>query len=268
MEANSFVSFGWEGITGPDRYDGYQLESYNDDWLMLYSNSSPQHRKPLVINHLPDQFSEELAVPLHLSAARARSPISGNYSLSWKVSDNWPANWGLALMDHYKEAVILLDQRTAHEFTYDAPVAPQGRVSGENDEFRVPGAVLHEKSTDPNMPVFRQQAAPKRPFTLVVIPNYMGDPIKYRPDHPYLYPPMPNQFNEETKLAFYLPTSAQVTLEVTDMYGRMVSRLVEQEFTAGTHELLWATERLNAGTYVIRLVTSDFVSTQKGVKVK
>lgn len=268
MEANSFVSFGWEGITGPDRYDGYQLESYNDDWLMLYSNSSPQHLKPLVINHLPDQFNEELAVPLHLSAAKARAPISGTYSLSWKVSDNWPANWGLALMDHYKEEVILLDQRTAHEFTYDAPVAPQGRVSGENDEFRVPGAVLHEKSTDPNMPVFRQQAAPKRPFTLVVIPNYMGDPIKYRPDHPYLYPPMPNPFNEETKLAFYLPTSAQVTLEVTDMYGRMVSRLAQQEFAAGTHEVMWTTAHLQVGTYAIRLVTSDFVSTQKGVKVK
>lgn len=268
MEANSFVSFGWEGITGPDRYDGYQLESYNDDWLMLYSNSSPQHRKPLVINHLPEQFNEELAIPVHLSAAKARAPISGNYSLSWKVSDNWPANWGLALMDHYKEEVILLDQRSSHEFAYDAPVQPQARVSGENDEFRVPGAVLHQKSADPNLPIFRQQAEPKRPFTLVVIPNYMGETIKYRPDHPYLYPPMPNPFNEETKLAFYLPSAAQVTLEVTDMYGRMVSRLAQQEFAAGTHEVMWTTAHLKAGTYAIRLVTSDFVSTQKGVKVK
>lgn len=268
MQANSFVSFGWEGITGPDRYDGYQLESYNDDWLMLYSNSSPQHRKPLVINHLPDLFNEELAVPLHLSAAKARAPISGNYSLSWKVSANWPANWGLALMDHYKEEVIILDQRSKHEFTYDAPVQPQGRLSGENDEFRVPGAVLHQKPTDVNLPIFRQQAAPKRPFTLVVIPNYMGEPIKYRPDHPYLYPPTPNPFNEETKLAFYLPSAAQVTLEVTDMYGRMVSRLAQQEFAAGTHEVMWTTAHLKAGTYAIRLVTSDFVSTQKGVKIR
>lgn len=268
MQANSFVSFGWEGITGPDRYDGYQLESYNDDWLMLYSNSSPRHRKPLVINHLPDQFNEELAVPLHLSAAKARAPISGNYSLSWKVSANWPAHWGLALMDHYKEEVIILDQRSKHEFTYDAPVQPQGRVSGENDEFRVPGAVLHQKPSDPNLPIFRQQAAPKRPFTLVVIPNYTGEPIKYRPDHPYLYPPTPNPFNEETKLAFYLPSAAQVTLEVTDMYGRMVSRLAQQEFAAGTHEVMWTTAHLKAGTYAIRLVTSDFVSTQKGVKIR
>ncbi|MBA4304944.1 MAG: hypothetical protein C0424_12015 [Sphingobacteriaceae bacterium] len=268
MEANSFVSFGWEGITGPDRYDGYQLESYNDDWLMLYSNSSPRHRKPLVINHLPDLFNEELAVPLHLSAARARAPISGNYSLSWKVSANWPADWGLALMDHYKEEVILLDRRSKHEFAYDAPVAPQARMSTENGDFRIPGAVLHEKPTDVNVPVFRQQAAPKRPFTLVVIPNYRGETIKYRPDHPYLYPPTPNPFNEETKLAFYLPSAAQVTLEVTDMYGRMVSRLANQEFAAGTHEVMWTTAQLQAGTYVIRLVTSDFVSTQKGVKIR
>lgn len=268
MEATSFVSFGWEGITGPDRYDGYQLESYNDDWLMLYSNSSPQHRKPLVINHLPDQFNEELAVPLHLSAARARAPIPGNYSISWKVSDNWPADWGLALMDHYKEEVILLDRRSSHEFSYDAPVSPQGRMSDESGDFRIPGAVLHEKNEVPDLPVFRQQQAPKRPFTLVVIPNYTGEPIQYRPDHAYLYPPSPNPFGTETKLAFYLPNSTQVTLEVTDMYGRMVSRLAQQDFAAGTHEVMWTTANLQAGTYVIRLVTSDFVSTQKGVKIR
>lgn len=268
MEADAFVSFGWEGITGPDRYDAYQLESYNDNWLMLYSQSSVQHRKPLVINHLPDQFDAELAIPLQLSAARERSPLSGNYSLSWKVSDNWPANWGLALMDHYSEKVIPLDRVNRHEFTYQAPVQPAARMSQEEGDFRTPTAVMHQKQgNDPN-PTLRQQREPQRPFTLVVLPNYTGEPIAYRPDHAYLYPPAPNPFGTETKLAFYLPSSGKINLEVTDMYGRMVSRLVEQEFTAGTHELLWATERLNAGTYVIRLVTSDFVSTQKGVKVK
>lgn len=268
MEADAFVSFGWEGITGPDRYDAYQLESYNDNWLMLYSQSSVQHRKPLVINHLPDQFDAELAIPLQLSAARERSPLSGNYSLSWKVSDNWPANWGLALMDHYSEKVIPLDRVNRHEFTYQAPVQPAARMAQEEGDFRLPTAVMHQKQgNDPN-PTLRQQREPQRPFTLVVLPNYTGEPIVYRPDHAYLYPPAPNPFGTETKLAFYLPSSGKINLEVTDMYGRMVSRLVEQEFTAGTHELLWATERLNAGTYVIRLVTSDFVSTQKGVKVK
>lgn len=268
MEADAFVSFGWEGITGPDRYDAYQLESYNDNWLMLYSQSSVQHRKPLVINHLPDLFDAELAIPLQLSAARERAPLSGNYSLSWKVSDNWPANWGLALMDHYSEKVIPLDRVNRHEFTYEAPAQPAARLSQDEGDFRIPAAVMHQKQGNEANPTLRQQREPQRPFTLVVLPNYTGEPIAYRPDHAYLYPPAPNPFGTETKLAFYLPSSGKINLEVTDMYGRMVSRLVEQEFTAGTHELLWATEQLNAGTYVIRLVTSDFVSTQKGVKVR
>lgn len=268
MEADAYVSFGWEGITGPDRYDAYQLESYNDNWLMLYSQSSVQHRKPLVINHLPDLFDSELAIPLQLSAARERAPLSGNYSLSWKVSDNWPANWGLALMDHYSEKVIPLDRVNRHEFTYEAPAQPAARMSQEEGDFRIPAAVMHQKQGNEANPTLRQQREPQRPFTLVVLPNYTGEPIAYRPDHAYLYPPAPNPFGTETKLAFYLPSSGKINLEVTDMYGHMVSRLVEQEFTAGTHELLWATEQLNPGTYVIRLVTSDFVSTQKGVKVR
>ena len=268
MEADAYVSFGWEGITGPDRYDAYQLESYNDNWLMLYSQSSVQHRKPLVINHLPDQFDNELAIPLQLSAARERSPLSGNYSLSWKVSDNWPANWGLALMDHYSEKVIPLDRVNRHEFTYEAPAQPAARLSQDGGDFRLPTAVMHQKQGNEANPTLRQQREPARPFTLVVLPNYTGEPIAYRPDHAYLYPPAPNPFGTETKLAFYLPSSGKINLEVTDMYGRMVSRLVAQEFTAGTHELMWATEQLNPGTYLIRLVTADFVSTQKGVKVR
>ncbi|MFN3529808.1 MAG: autotransporter-associated beta strand repeat-containing protein [Bacteroidia bacterium] len=270
MKANSFVSFGPQAITGPDRFDAYQLESYNDDWLMLYTKSSPQHRKPLVINHLPDQLNEELAIPLHLSAARNRLPISGSYALKWKLSDNWPANWAVALMDHHQQKVVTMIDKTSYSFNYNAPVSPTARSSGDqSSEFRSPKAVLHQAGNGSNnMPMLRQQREPQRPFTIVIIPNHDGGPISYRPDHPYLYPPTPNPFVHETTLAFYLPQNGDVMIEVSDMQGRLISRQPKSWYPAGTHELNWSASQLSPGTYLLRLITDDFVSTQKAVRVR
>ena len=269
MQANSFVSFTQQGITGPDVYDAYQLESYNDSWLMLYTQSSTRHKKPLVINHLPDNFSNELAIPLHLAAARDRQPISGNYALFWNLTQNWPANWTVALMDHHNQKVVPMLERSSYQFNYQAPASPAFRTAQEDGDFRSPKAVLHGARPDiAENPVYRQQREPQRPFTIVVIPNHDGSELVYRPDHPYLYPPMPNPFEQETTLAFYLPEQTMAMLEVSDMYGRVVSRQPQQLYTAGTHELVWNAPQATPGTYLIRLVTSDFVSTQKAVKIK
>lgn len=52
------------------------------------------------------------------------------------------------------------------------------------------------------------------------------------------------------------------------MYGRVVSRQPQQLYTAGTHELVWNAPQATPGTYVVRLITADFVSTQKALKIK
>lgn len=270
MEANSYVSFGFDGITGPDIFDGYQLEAYNDSWLMLYTNSSVKHRKPLVINHLPDQLNNDLSIPLHISAARNGQPLSGNYSLSWTLADNWPAHWEVALMDHHKQEVVRMQQHNRHQFVYEAPVQATARQGSNAEVFRSPQGskgVLHTAQNGKN-PVFRQQREPERPFTIVIIPNYDGSPIAYRPDHAYLYPPMPNPFGDEATLAFYLPIATEATLEVVDLYGRVVMRQDKSWYSGGTHELQLEGSRLRNGTYVVRLITPDFVSTQKAVRVR
>lgn len=268
MEAQTFVSFGPDAKTGPDAWDAYQLESYNDDWLMLFTRSSVQHRKPLVINHLPDGFKEELAIPLLLSAARKQQPLSGTYKLTWKLSDNWPVHWQVALMDHHQELAILMWQNNQHVFDYKAPTQVQARMSGqEGSDFRQPqGTVIH--GADVLNAQFRQQQEPLRPFTIVIIPETTTPAnLAYRPDHPYLYPPLPNPFSSETKLSFYLPEGSEAVLEVLDMYGRRLYRSAAARYIAGMHDVVWETSALPAATYVVRLITPTYTSTQRAVKI-
>lgn len=272
MEANSYVSFDYEGITGPDRRDAYQLEAYNDDWLMLYTQSSTQHRKPLVINNLPANITRELAIPLHLAAARNREPLSGSFKLSWDLTNNFPADWEVALMDHHKQQVIPMKQYTNYNFTYKAPAAPAtpvGRTDGKDAGFRPLRGVIHDAANNnTGVPLFRQQREPVRPFTIVIIPNHDGTPISYRPDHAYLYPPSPNPFVDETRLSFYLPEATTARIEVIDLFGRTVLNYGAEYYDSGTHDMIWNDPRIKPGTYIIRLITSDFVSTQKGVKLR
>jgi hypothetical protein len=268
MEAQTFVSFGSDAKTGPDAWDAYQLESYNDDWLMLFTRSSVQHRKPLVINHLPDSFKEELAIPLLLSAARNQQPLSGSYKLTWKLSDNWPVHWQVALMDHHRELAIPMWQHNQHVFDYEAPTQVQARISGqEGTDFTQPqGGVIHGAGVLNAQ--FRQQQEPLRPFTIVVIPETTTPAnLAYRPDHPYLFPPTPNPFRSETKLSFYLPEGSEAVLEVLDLYGRRLYRSAAARYTAGMHDVVWETSSLAAATYVVRLITPTYTSTQRAVKI-
>ena len=65
----------------------------------------------------------------------------------------------------------------------------------------------------------------------------------------------PNPFNPSTRITFDLPASAEVTLLVFDVQGRLVMALPSQQFGAGAQKSIeFSGERLASGTYVYRLM--------------
>ncbi len=71
----------------------------------------------------------------------------------------------------------------------------------------------------------------------------------------------PNPFNPSTTISFYLPAEADVTLEIYDVGGRLVTRpLHGEKQSAGPHDVVWdgrdsAGRPVASGLYVYRLVT-------------
>ena len=76
-------------------------------------------------------------------------------------------------------------------------------------------------------------------------------------------PPSPNPFAGETYLSFYLPQAGPATLEVLDPLGRLVARESYDRYRAGTQQRLWDARELPAGSYIVRLVTPEHISTQR-----
>jgi len=83
----------------------------------------------------------------------------------------------------------------------------------------------------------------------------------------------PNPFNPETVIRFSLPQAELVTLEVYNLLGQRVSLLVDQQITAGVHEVKWRAQDDNgkpvqSGIYFYRLRAGEQVITKKMTLIK
>ncbi|MFO7916430.1 MAG: CHRD domain-containing protein [Candidatus Krumholzibacteriales bacterium] len=73
----------------------------------------------------------------------------------------------------------------------------------------------------------------------------------------------PNPFNPSTRISYYLPEEAHVTLKVFDVQGRVVASLVDGVRPAGLNEAVLNGKALQSGVYFYRLTSGDMVRTRK-----
>ncbi|MCC6866443.1 MAG: T9SS type A sorting domain-containing protein [Ignavibacteria bacterium] len=78
----------------------------------------------------------------------------------------------------------------------------------------------------------------------------------------------PNPFNPETKIKFGLPKESNVMISVYDISGKLVNRLVNQHFNAGTFEVTWNASNYSSGVYFYKLETDGFTETKKMILTK
>ena len=82
------------------------------------------------------------------------------------------------------------------------------------------------------------------------------------------HPPMPNPFNPETNLTFYLPDAGVVSLVIYDINGREIVRLIDGWRQAGLHKAAFDASALSSGIHFARLKAGSFHRTQKLLLIK
>ena len=78
----------------------------------------------------------------------------------------------------------------------------------------------------------------------------------------------PNPFSRSTTISYTLPHPAEVTLEVFDLLGRRVARLVDTHQDAGRHETTWDGSHLASGVYVYRLTSGEHMTSRRFVIIR
>lgn len=78
----------------------------------------------------------------------------------------------------------------------------------------------------------------------------------------------PNPFNPSTKIKFSLPKESKVTLIIYNALGQEVSRLVNQQLTAGSHDVDFNKSNYSGGIYFYKLQAGVFIDTKKMILLK
>jgi hypothetical protein len=78
----------------------------------------------------------------------------------------------------------------------------------------------------------------------------------------------PNPFVDRATIGFDLPTASHVTLSIYDLQGRLIRKLVDQQYGAGRWSSTWdrvddAGKRTSSGVYFYRARLGSFVSERK-----
>ena len=78
----------------------------------------------------------------------------------------------------------------------------------------------------------------------------------------------PNPFNPVTQIHFYLPDAANVRIDIYNVLGQRVTRLVDEVKEAGKHIVVWDGSGAASGLYFYRFQTGEYVETKKMLLLK
>ncbi|MCP4583213.1 MAG: T9SS type A sorting domain-containing protein [candidate division Zixibacteria bacterium] len=83
----------------------------------------------------------------------------------------------------------------------------------------------------------------------------------------------PNPFNMNTIIEFALPQSSSVSLDIYDILGRKVTRLIDTDLNSGIHRIRWNGrnengESVTSGVYFYRLAYNDFSEIKSMTMIK
>jgi hypothetical protein len=100
-----------------------------------------------------------------------------------------------------------------------------------------------------------------------------GDETPLVPAAFALHQNVPNPFNPVTRIRFDLPRTARVRLNIYDVSGKLVRKLVDAEMEPGSKDILWdgrdgGGRSVASGIYFYRLTAGDFVQTRKMVLLR
>ena len=78
----------------------------------------------------------------------------------------------------------------------------------------------------------------------------------------------PNPFNPTTTMTLTMPVSGEITVEVYNVLGQVVSTLASGYMDASTYTLTWDASNASSGVYFVQADVEGFTKTQKLMLVK
>lgn len=260
LSSRTILMFSEQALIEKDELDAYKLSSLNKEHLSLFTQL--ENGSALDINALPKQLEKSLNVPLDIRG----SDLNGKFELTWN-SSSLPEAWNLTLIDSHTGKEVNL--RDTQQYHFDLETASK-TVHSESEENQQSLNIPVHGVVSPT--IIKAKANSSSRFTLRIVPSGVSvsnDPATELPTVVELDQNYPNPFNPSTSIAFGLPQSGKVTLEVFDLLGRKVATLLNDENkSAGRYTVNFDANGLSSGMYIYRLQTGSSIITKKLTLIK
>jgi hypothetical protein len=153
----------------------------------------------------------------------------------------------------------------------DKLVAEYGAPGNDPGYFNVPSDIyidVHEEQDEMVICELWDDYSGIQSFTLdrkfsKKSPDETGLPTRFA-----FYSNYPNPFNATTSIAFDLPNPANVIVDIYNILGQRVTRLVNKPYPAGHHQALWNASKASSGIYFARIVAGDDSAVKKMLLLK
>ncbi|MHB9012656.1 MAG: T9SS type A sorting domain-containing protein [Ignavibacteriaceae bacterium] len=198
------------------------------------------------------QFAASTALPVELTSFQAIIE-SGQVALSWQTATE-VNNYGFDIERSQKTEI------SSQNLSWEKIGFVKGNGNSNSsksysfvDESPLSGNVQYRLKQIDNDGAFK--------YSSIVTVNSL--PTRFSLEQNY-----PNPFNPSTTIKFGLPSDAKVTLEVYNTIGQKVATLVNEQMTAGYHQVEFYASNLASGIYFFRMQTNGFVSIKKLLLLK
>jgi flagellar hook assembly protein FlgD len=83
----------------------------------------------------------------------------------------------------------------------------------------------------------------------------------------------PNPFNPTTNIKFSIPKSTYLSLEIYDLLGRLVTKLMQEKKEAGSYAVTWDGKdqfgnEVSSGIYLYKFDSESFTASKKMVLLR
>jgi fibronectin-binding autotransporter adhesin len=260
LHAQAYLMFSSEGKLSYDPYDAFSLVPLSNNYLIFYSvagNGQPA----MQIQDLPDTgFADPFTLPLYVGGTTGGKPLDGSFTLRWNLQGGLPSGWKIVLMDDYESKAYTMTSTGELAFQYSTPT---GLIpSSSNFLQKTTGNSNHGSVAALPWPVVRTVPSSRLSKAASVVPRFRlivsaKDLAGYLPSTPQLAQNYPNPFNPSTNIQFSLPARARVSVDIFNVLGQRVATLADEEFSAGTHTIVWNPRTAASGVYFCRMLSGS-----------
>ncbi|NBC05555.1 MAG: T9SS type A sorting domain-containing protein [Bacteroidetes bacterium] len=246
---SAWISFPSDGSNNRIKGDAYELTPFSEHYAML---STRKGDELFDIGQFP--YNEETIIPLNLETT-----LPGRYKL--KITESNLIGSDLVFTDTQKNVTLPLNEDFEYEFEVRqaAKANPDPlRCGATGQELAAKFKPKKAKVTSTTDRFIIQHAS------AVDNPNGGGE----TPSQVQLNQNYPNPFNPTTQISYQLPQQSDVLLEVYDLTGKLITTLVNETVSSGTHSVTFDAANLSSGVYMYRLQTANRVLSRKLTVIK